>query len=151
MESKKRTATPKSVHPFRGEGGIVASNTYNLTRITTVSVGVAAVLTAISDAGMDVTGFTPGQRLVLVVAAIAAVAVVSCADIMGRAIVTGKAENAPVLFLPQPRLAQLMTNNGPVPGHVTALRVGQETKVLFHPRDSNPAWHNFEQIQLGGN
>jgi hypothetical protein len=129
-----------------GEGGVISSETFNLTRITTVLGGGVAVITA---SGFDWTGFNPGQRLVLVVAAVAAIALISCADIMARALATEKAENAPVTILAAPYAAQLNTANGQIPGHVMAMRAGVVPRVLFSANGNRTAsWQPLDQVHV---
>lgn len=93
----------------KNEGGIIESETLNLTRITTVLAGGAAAITA---SGFDWAGFSPNQRLVLVVAAVAAIALISCADIMARAMATGKAANEPIQGPSTPNTAKVRTGIG---------------------------------------
>lgn len=137
----------------KNEGGLISSETFNLTRITTVLGGALAVLTATvsggtaGDNGIIWAEFDSTQRTALLVAIVAAIAAISVADILGRAVAAGKAENARVQVI-GPRRAQLTDGSD---GTVVAYRPVPAPQVLFVRTGIDkpaPSWENLDQVHL---
>jgi len=148
-----------------GEGGVVNSNAFNFTRVTaalslliggaTVVGGVVATdaSTGGADATTDWLQFNSGQRLVIIVAAMAAWSIVTAADILGRSVATGKALEAGVIPLGVPQLAiRKMNNVADVNGRVYAIRGGNAPAYLFSPDGNLPsAWVPTDDIRFQPN
>lgn len=132
--------------------GVVTSNSFNLTRVTaalalligggTAASGAAA---ATQEEGTDAIWetFTQSQRLVIIVAVIAAWAVVTASDILGRSFASARAESNGLAIL-TPVAAQKITEavNGrdrKEPGTVVAVRVGPPVAFLWQPAAEKPA------------
>jgi len=141
----------------KNEGGLISSETFNLTRITTVLAAGAATLAAVGGATADKgsgfvwAGFDATQRTALIVAAVTAIALISSADIVGRAIAAGKAENTKLQVLADPRAAKLKAGSGgSKDGVVVALRPGQTLQVLFITTEppQTASWQNFDEVHI---
>lgn len=136
----------------KNEGGLISSETFNLTRITTVVGGALAVLTATVNDGtvagirIDPAEFDSTQRTTLLVAIFAAIAMISVADILARAIAVSKAENARVQVI-GPRLAQLKDGSD---GTAVAYRPVPTPQVLFvgSAAGSVASWQDLDQVNL---
>lgn len=140
------------------QGGPVTANTFNITRVTSAVAALLGVVTAASggtakDAGgqqIDWMGFDQGQRLVIMIALIAAVVVIHAIDVLARSHTAAQANGSPVVPLPAPVRAT-MTNNAhnenDHKGHAVALR--QDGQVLFrNEADGNLTWAPSEQVTL---
>ena len=128
----------------KNEGGIVSSDTMNITRIT---MGVGAVIAALTASDrVEWAGFTSSQRLVVVVAVIAAVAAVSVADIIGRALATARTQNLPIRVSSTPR----QPKKDLVENTADAIRPRRGMQVRFVGPDAEPitSWQNFDQVEL---
>ncbi|HEX3781424.1 MAG TPA: hypothetical protein VHX38_17325 [Pseudonocardiaceae bacterium] len=91
-------------------GGLIASNTLNLTRVTTAIAGALGLVTAGSGLGLsgnedDFAGLDSSQRVAVIVALIGAVAIIHVADLLARSIATSRAVNSSVVALPTSRAA----------------------------------------------
>jgi|tagenome__1003787_1003787.scaffolds.fasta_scaffold20669478_2 hypothetical protein len=145
------------------EGGIVLSNTFNLTRITAFLTLLIGALTAVSGSqatppatdtpvppagsvAIDWANFNSNQRLVIIVAVIAAFAIVSAADILGRSIATGKAVGAGLIPMTKPQPAQRQMPGNDPRGVVYAMRGGEQPTYLFQSTTGEPAWVPADQI-----
>lgn len=119
----------------KNEGGLISSETLNLTRVTTLLSGAAGLVVAISGTvaggGTDWAGFTQGQRAALVIAAIVAVAVITSADLIARATSTSRA-SGPLATLPTPKSARLHKAGEDIDGKVVAVRTGAPPGVYFY-------------------
>ncbi|GID28018.1 hypothetical protein [Paractinoplanes brasiliensis] len=141
----------------KNEGGVVTSETFNLTRITTVLTAVVAAFGATEvggPEGLNWAGLDSTQRVALVAAAIAAITVITCADILGRSIACGKAENARVHCLSKAHPAKIMVNDRRVEGQVLAMRSSPTPQVLFWDPHEQPgeqpgvSWKDLNAVQF---
>ena len=143
--------------------GVVTANSFNLTRVTaalSLLIGGATVVggaIADSPSAGDPLEFDSRQRLVIIVAVITAWAIVTSADIIGRAVATGRAEaargmsaEASVIPLKRPQRAQRHDANAVVQGKVYALRGGLEPQYLFAPNDGDWEWLGADRVTFTG-
>jgi hypothetical protein len=124
--------------------GAITSNTLNLTRITTMIAVALGITTTVSGAGaraadsgteiVDWAGFNHDQRLVLIVALIAAVAVVHAVDLLARSLASVTAGSTGVIPLPTPLPAVLIADGPDVPGYAIAIR--PDGHVLFRDEEN---------------
>jgi len=136
----------------KGEG-TVTSDSFNLTRITAALAVLIGGCTAVSGATADAApggklpdwaNFTQDQRLVIIVAVVAAWAIVTASDILGRSLATVRAQS-PGLVVLMPVSAQKITEeqgglDKKTLGAVVAVRQGPPVAFLWQPTDrENPA------------
>lgn len=124
--------------------GAITSNTLNLTRITSMLAVVVGSITTVSGAAaqpadsgteeIDWAGFNQNQRVVLLVALIAAVAIVHAADLLARSSIATAAGSAGVILLLAPKPAILNTPGSGIGGQVIATRL--DGKFLFRRNDN---------------
>jgi len=102
----------------------------------TAGFGAAAEPTATAggatspDTPVDWFNFDSGQRLVIIVAVIAAFAIVTSADILGRSIATGKAVSAGLIPLTKPQPARRQVVGDDPSGLVYSVRGGEQPTCL---------------------
>ena len=122
-------------------GGVITSNTLNLTRITTmiagalggVAAGSGAVANINGPSDEDWAGFSDAQRLVIIVALIAAVAIVHAADLIARSLATSRVGSSGVIPLSTPQKAEFQhsADDRKFSGKILAIR-GADPSLLFY-------------------
>jgi hypothetical protein len=150
FRSKRQKGTDMVDLLNKKDDGVVTSNSFNLTRITGALAIAIGAGTAISGAAAEGTAglpdwanFTQSQRLVIIVAVIAAWTVVTASDILGRSFATGQSnQDAPVLLKPI-RAARITPAQGVQvqdqvdPGSVCAVRTGTPVTFLWQSSDAS--------------
>ena len=137
----------------KNEGGLVTSETFNLTRIITLLAGLVGIGATVSGAAasgssrLDWAGFNQGQRVVLLVALLGAIALVSAADLLARAYTSASKGGSKVTTLPAPKDAQLHKQGPDIDGKVLALRSGDPPDVFFYdPKRGTATWVALNEI-----
>lgn len=133
----------------------IKAPTLNLTKLTTYVAGGLGIITAFvgflaeiitaedptQSAAVrdeDFVGFNDAQRLVILVALIAAIAVTYAADLFARAIASSRATSGQAHVFPSMhRAKKVVPNTNAVGGWVTAMRAS-DGAMLFHDVD-NPS------------
>jgi hypothetical protein len=112
--------------------------------MTTAIAGALGVVTAASGVGSqvfetwdDLAGFDSNQRLVIIVALIAGIAVVHATDLLSRAIATSRASRTAIVAVPKAIPGDLRLddpNSFNVEGSVVAIRA--DGQLLFRRADN---------------
>jgi len=133
-----------------GEGGVVQSNAFNLTRVSSAVAYFIGVFTAL-DAAVNNNNSTPeerlgwggfdqGQRLIILVAVIAAVSIIHSSDMFARAIATARvAESATFPFAFARRATKNQNGADPI-GWVVAVRSGDGQLLFYNPQAGTVEW-----------
>jgi hypothetical protein len=132
---------------------VIPASTLNLTKISSIAAGALGTFTLGSTAiapNDEVLGFDQGQRFVLVIVLIAAVAVIQAVDMLARAIASSRSSSAGMVLLRNPPKATLVDGVDPDNGRVgRALAVRPDGRVLFHDGDAVAKWVPGDRVLLG--
>lgn len=133
-----------------GQGGVVQSSAFNLTKVAgsiaaalSVLIGVNGATAGKSGSMIDWTGFSQGQRTVVLIAIIAAVAIVYAADLLARAMATSSAAAAGVTVMGKTRTANLLNltaTGADTEGVVLAVRASDNAVLFFDPKAQTTQW-----------
>jgi hypothetical protein len=145
-----------------GEGGVIKSETLNLTRITAIAgafisvvIAAAGVGARATDTQRDIVGFTRDERLVIIVAVVAAAALVVATDLIARAIATAGTNSAGIVTVgpikAEKKQPTSIHPNAHVDGQVIAIRSEEPAEMLFYAEGNGSGeWVPEEGITLTG-
>jgi hypothetical protein len=95
---------------------------------------------------IDWFNFNSDQRLVIVVAVIAAFTIVTAADILGRSMATGKAVSTGLIPFAKPQSAEKETSTRDQIGMVYAVRGGEQPAYLFQGSTGSHEWVPADKV-----